>query len=109
MQHLDLQIILIKSSIIFLKNGRPSYIIGYISINKEDAKYDLWMNIKNDYYIEKSISAIAKKYGIDRKTARWYLKPESKPKYKYKIPKHKMIKMRWSYWRIIKISLYELA
>lgn len=53
---------------------------------------DLWMDIKNDYYIKKlSISAIARKYGIDRKTVRRYLQAETRPKYTYKRPRHKMI------------------
>ena len=51
-----------------------------------------WMEIRNDYYIKKlSISAIARKYGIDRKTVRKYIKAETKPKYTYKRPRHKII------------------
>lgn len=46
-----------------------------------------WMEIKNDYYIKKlSISEISRKYGIDRKTVRRYIKAETKPKYTYKKP-----------------------
>lgn len=53
---------------------------------------DYWMNIKHDYYIKKlSISEIARKYGIDRKTVRRYLKANDKPKYTYKKPRHKVI------------------
>ena len=53
---------------------------------------DYWMNIKHDYYIRKlSISEIARKYGIDRKTVRRYLKTADKPKYTYKKPRHKVI------------------
>ena len=40
---------------------------------------DYWTNIKHDYYIKKlSISKIARKYGIDRKTVRRYLKTADK-------------------------------
>ncbi len=38
-----------------------------------------------------SISEIARKYGIDRKTVRRYLKTADKPKGTYKKPRHKVI------------------
>lgn len=50
------------------------------------------MGIKNNYYTKKiSKSAITRKHGIDRKTAKRYMKAESRHKYAYKRPKHKMI------------------
>lgn len=53
---------------------------------------DYWMKIKHDYYIKNlSISEIARKYGIERKTVRRYLKATDKPKYIYKKTRHKVI------------------
>lgn len=54
-------------------------------------KGDLWMSIRNDYLRGISINEIARRYSIDRKTARKYAKAVRKPVYTYKKPRHKIL------------------
>ena len=49
------------------------------------------MSIRNDYLRGIPINEIARKYSIDRKTARKYAKADKKPVYTYKKPRHKII------------------
>lgn len=52
---------------------------------------EYWMNIRNDKNKDFSISEIARKYNLDRETVRKYIKEDSKPKYTYTRPRHKMV------------------
>ena len=52
---------------------------------------DKWLSIRNDRKKGLSYSEIARRYNIDRRTAKAYCESEIKPKYTYKIPKKKMI------------------
>ena len=52
---------------------------------------DKWLSIRNDRKKGLSYSEIARRYNIDRRTAKAYCESETKPKYTYKIPKKKII------------------
>ena len=54
-------------------------------------KGEAWMNIRNDYLSGVPINEIARRYSIDRKTARKYAKSEKKPTYTYRKPRHKIL------------------
>lgn len=54
-------------------------------------KGDTWMSIRNDYLKGIPINEIARKYSIDRKTARKYAKTDKKTAYTYKKPRHKIL------------------
>ncbi len=54
-------------------------------------KGEIWMEIRNDKLKGLSYTNIARKYNIDRRTAKKYVNLESKPKYQYKTPKKRKI------------------
>lgn len=54
-------------------------------------KGEAWMNIRNDYLSGVPINEIARRYSIDRKTARKYAKSDKKPTYTYRKPRHKIL------------------
>ena len=51
----------------------------------------LWMNIRSDRNKGMSFSDIGRKYNIDRRTVKKYCESDTKPKYTYKKPRHKII------------------
>ncbi len=60
-------------------------------------KGELWMEIRNDKLKGLSYVNIAKKYNIDRRTAKKYTEESKKPTYEYKNPRKRKIDFYISY------------